>query len=72
MFKNKGKVLGVGREFREERGEFEKKYKRHKCHSKMNLCKKFHPNRTMGKNSKIEEMIFGKGGGGEFGGGEEF
>ena len=42
------------------RGNFEKKYKRHKYHPKMSLCRKVHPNWTMGKCSKIGGMVFGK------------
>ena len=49
-----------------------KKCKCHKCHPKMNLCRKFHPNRTKGKCSKNRGN--GIGGRGEFrrgeGGGE--
>ena len=43
-------------------GEFrEKKCKCHKCHLKMNLCKKFHLlNRTMGECSKIGGIVLGK------------
>ena len=35
-----------------------KKCKRHKCHPKLNLRRKFHPNRTMGECSKTEGMVF--------------
>ena len=42
-------------------GDFEKKFKFHKCHPKMNLCRKVHPIRTKGKCSNIEGMVFGKG-----------
>ena len=31
----------------------------------MNLCRKSHPNQTMGKWLKIGGMVFGKGGGGD-------
>ena len=44
-------------------GRIKKKWKPPNFHPKMNLCKRFHPNSTMGKCSKI---------GGEFGGGGEF
>ena len=55
MFKNKGKFQGVGGEFGGGRGgNFEeKKRKTLKCHPKINLCTKLHPNRIMGKGSKI-------------------
>ena len=43
-------------------GDFKKKCKRHKCHPKRNLCRKSHPNRTMGKCSKIGGMAFGEWG----------
>ena len=39
------------------RGEFRnKKCKRHKCHPEMNLCSKFHLNRTMGNCSKLGQV----------------
>ena len=69
-FKSRGKRLG-GRG-----GEFkggtiskkktilkeEKKCKRNKCHLKINLCSKFHPNRTMGKCLKSRGNIWGEQG----------
>ena len=45
-------------------GNFDlRKCKRHKCHPKMNLYRKFYPNWTMGKCSQIEGMggIRGRG-----------
>ena len=43
-------------------GDFEeKKCKGYKWHPKINLCRKFQPNRIMGKGSKIGGMVFGKG-----------
>jgi len=49
-----------------EGGEFGKKYA-NVTNTKMNLCRKSHTNRTMGKCSKIGGMVFGKEG--EFEGG---
>ena len=60
--------MGKGGEFGEGGGEFRKKCKRHICHAKLNQHRKFHPNRTMGKYSKIGGMVFGKFGGGKKGG----
>ena len=61
--KTEGMVFG---EFGRWEDNFEKKKgKPHKCHPKMNLYRESHPNRTMGKCSKIGKMFFGKGG--EFG-----
>ena len=55
-YKIRGKFQEVGEEFGEGDGgaEFQiKKCKPRKCHLKINLCKKFHPNRITGKGSKI-------------------
>ena len=72
MFKNKGTILG-GMGCIWERGGISKKYANvTKFIQKINLCRKSHPNRIMGKCSKIWGMVFGKRGGwggGEFGGG---
>ena len=46
-----------------------KKCKRHKCHPKMNLCRKFHQNQTMANCSKNRRERF-RGGGRKFGGEE--
>ena len=61
------KSSDTGRMVFGEEGEFggggiKNKCKRHKCHLKLNLCKKSHLYRTMGKGSKIVGMVFGKGG----------
>ena len=40
-----------------------KKFKCDKCHPKLNLCRKFHPNPTIGKCSKSGIIFGGKGGG---------
>ena len=72
MFKNRqdGFWESEGEFGEEEGGSFDKKkYKRHKCHSKMNICRKFHPNRTEGKCSKIRGMVLGNGGDSGKGGG---
>ena len=46
MFKNRGEgFLGKGGNSQEGGGISRKKCKRHKCHSKMNLSEKFHPNK---------------------------
>ena len=68
MFKNRGddfweKGEGKG-------GGISNKCKFHKCHRRMNLGRKFHPNRTMGKCSKTEGMVFGEEGNLEDGWGE--
>ena len=54
-------------------GKISKKCKPHKCHTKMNLCRKSHPNRTIGKCSKNRGsgfkrrgVIRGMGEGGKF------
>ena len=53
--KTEGMVFGEEGILEEGGGEenFEIKSKLHKCHPKMNLCRKSHPNRTMGNCSKI-------------------
>ena len=55
MFKVKGDSFGGKGEGEVgiQDGDFEIKMQRHKFQSKMNLCSKFHPNRTMGKCSKL-------------------
>ena len=69
MFKNRGKVSGVGGEIG-GRGGFWKKCKRDKCYPETNLCRKSHPYQIIEKCSKIGGMVFGKVG--EIEGGEEF
>ena len=55
-----GMVFGEEGNLEDGGGEenFEIKCKLHKCHPKMNLHRKFHPNRTMGKCSKTEGIVF--------------
>ena len=47
----------------------EKNGKLQKCHPKMNLCRKFDPNGTMGKCSKLGGNVWWEG---EFRGGGDF
>jgi len=54
-----GKVWGG--EFRQEKFR-EKKRKRHQLHTKMNTCRKFLPNRTIGKCSKSGRNVWREGG----------
>ena len=54
-----GKCSKIGGMVLGKRGGIsKKKCKRHKCHPKMNLYRKSHPNRTTFKN--MGEMVFGK------------
>ena len=58
MFKNRGDDFWEKEEnSREGRGNFEKKCKFHKCYPRMYLGRKFHPNLTMGKGSKMEGRL---------------
>ena len=65
VFKNRGNGFWGRGEFGGwGGGNFEIKYKPHKCHPKLNLCRKSNPNRKMGKYSKIGGIVFWERGGG--------
>ena len=55
-----------GWKFRGERNIEKKKCEHRKWQTKLNLCRKFHPNRTMGSCSKMRGKVWGKRGEREF------
>ena len=57
--KNRGNILAGRGVIRGMWGNFEKKSKPHKCYYKINLCRKFYPNWTMEKFSKLGKNFRG-------------